>query len=218
MSMLCMQKFKNFSEVKMAGYKRKNDIEFLMNMGYAYKELESLSDDRIMKMTADIKEIKTVINEAEASRFADSFQLLRLVVGTSLADISAATEILSINLSRYERGLFEPTLTIAQLIAKYFETTINDMVTFNYNLECLIKIKQAFCASHGKPVEYFPNKKGKVFNLNYVTKAIDTDVLIYEGELDKLSKQFLYFKEFHLWRDEGKYSSLLSEEFLRKIN
>lgn len=196
----------------MAGYKRKNDIEFLMNMGYSFKELESLSDENIMKMTADIKEIKTVIGDAERSRFADSFQLLRLVVGTSLADISAATEILSINLSRYERGLFEPTLSVAQLIAKYFETTINDMVTFNYNLESLIKIKQAFCASHGKPVEYFPNKKGKAFYLNFVTKAIESDVLEYEGELDKLSKQYFYFKEFQLWRDEGKYSSILSDK------
>ena len=201
----------------MAGYKRKNDIEFLINMGYSYKELESLSDENIMKMTADIKEIKTVIGDAEGSRFADSFQLLRLVVGTSLADISAATEILSINLSRYERGLFEPTLSVAQLIAKYFETTINDMVTFNYNLENLIKIKQAFCASHGKPVEYFPNKRGKAFNIIFVTKAIESDVLEYDGELDKLSKQYLYFKEFQLWRDEGKYSSLLSEEFLKGL-
>lgn len=199
----------------MAGYKRKNDILFLSNMGYRISEVEALSDESLQEMVTKIKEVK--IKVPSPSRFADSFQLLRMVVGTSLADIATATDILSINLSRYERGLFEPTLSVAQLIASYFETTVDEMLSLKYTLTRLIQIKEAFCKSHGKEVVYFPKRKEKVYNLKLVIEAIEKEIVSFENDLDMLMQQFNYFMEFIAWRDDDKYTELLSEDFKRKL-
>ena len=176
----------------MAGYKRKNDILFLSNMGYHISEVEALSDESLQEMVTKIKEVKVV--PPSLSRFADSFQLLRMVVGTSLADIAMATDILSINLSRYERGLFEPTLSVAQLIASFFETTVDEMLSLKYTLPRLIQIKEAFCKSHGKEVVYFPKRKEKVYNSKLVIEAIEKEIVSFENDLDMLMQQFNYFK------------------------
>lgn len=200
----------------MAGYKRKNDVLFLSNMGYRISELEALSDEAIQERVAKIKEVK--VTQPSPSRFADSFQLLRVVVGTSLADIATATDILSINLSRYERGLFEPTLSVAQLIASYFETTVDEMLSLKYTLPRLIQIKEEFCKSHGKEVVYFPKRKEKVYNSKLVVEAIEKEIVSFENDLDVLTQQFNYFMEFIAWRDDDKYTELLSEEFKRKLN
>lgn len=199
----------------MAGYKRKNDVLFLSNMGYRISELETLSDEIIQEKVAKIKEVK--VAQSSPSRFADSFQLLRVVVGTSLADIATATDILSINLSRYERGLFEPTLSVAQLIASYFETTVDEMLSLKYTLPRLIQIKEAFCKSHGKEVFYFPKRKEKVYNSKLVIEAIEKEIVSFENDLDMLMQQFNYFMEFIAWRDDDKYTELLSEDFKRKL-
>lgn len=199
----------------MAGYKRKNDILFLSNMGYRISEVEALSDESLQEMVTKIKEVKVV--PPSLSRFADSFQLLRMVVGTSLADIAMATDILSINLSRYERGLFEPTLSVAQLIASFFETTVDEMLSLKYTLPRLIQIKETFCKSHGKEVVYFPKRKEKVYNSKLVIEAIEKEIVSFENDLDMLMQQFNYFMEFIAWRDDDKYTELLSEDFKRKL-
>ena len=45
----------------MAGYKRKNDVLFLSNMGYRISELETLSDEAIQERVAKIKEVKVTM-------------------------------------------------------------------------------------------------------------------------------------------------------------
>ena len=199
----------------MAGYKRKNDIDFLVDMGYKYGELERLSDKIIQNRVEKIKSVK--IEAQPDSRFDDSFVLLREVVGTSLADMSAATDILSINLSRYERGMFEPTLSIAQKIAAYFETTIGDMMSFNYNLGKLIDIKEAFCKTHGNPVNFFPHSKEKAFNKKLVIEAIEKENSKLDNDLDRLVVQYLTFKIFLAWRDNYESTDRLSTEFQLKF-
>lgn len=91
------------------------------------------------------------------------------------------------------------------------------MLSLKYTLPRLIQIKEAFCTLHGKDIVYFPKRKEKVYNSKLVVETIEKEIVSFENDLDMLMQQFNYFIEFVAWRDDGKYSELLSENFKRKL-
>lgn len=74
------------------------------------------------------KDSKIEITEEERIEYAKSLNVLRKSKGWTLKRMEELTGIPNQTISRYERGINEPTIFQAYKIAKLFDVTIEEMI------------------------------------------------------------------------------------------